>query len=160
MYRQKNGQLEVLIAHPGGPFFAKKDNGSWSIPKGLYEENEAPFEAAKREFEEEIGSPAPSREYIDLGEIKRSDGKTIKAWAVEGEIDESKVNSNTFEMEWPPRSGQKQEFPEIDKAHWFDLPGAAKKLQSVQVQFLKRLARHFKVSFEPQEGEPQQNSLF
>ena len=145
LYRTKNGQLEVLIAHPGGPFFAKKDNGIWSIPKGLYEDDEDLLKAAKREFEEEIGTKPPSGDYIDLGEIKRKDGKTIRAWAVEGDIEENQVKSNLFEMEWPPRSGQKQQFPEIDKALWFDINSASLKLQPAQVEFLKRLAEQLKV---------------
>lgn len=159
LYRQKNGRVEVLIAHPGGPFFAKKDNGFWSIPKGLYEDDEDPFVAAKREFEEEIGWPAPTGKYFELGEIKRKDGKTIKAWAVEGQVDETEVKSNTFEMEWPPKSGKVQEFPEIDRAKWFDLPTASPKLQLIQTEFLERLADHLKISFEPSH-EPNQPSLF
>lgn len=159
LYRQKKGRVEVLIAHPGGPFFAKKDNGFWSIPKGLYEDDEDPFAAAKREFEEEIGWPAPAGKYIELGEIKRKDGKTIKAWAVEGQVDETEVKSNTFEMEWPPKSGKIQEFPEIDQARWFDLPTASLKLQLVQTEFLERLAEHLNIGFEPS-NEPNQPSLF
>jgi len=163
LYRTKNSQFEVLIAHPGGPFFAKKDSGFWSIPKGLYDDNEEPFEAAKREFKEEIGSSAPDGEYIDLGEIKRKDGKAIKAWAVEGDIDESSVKSNTFEMEWPPRSGQKQEFPEIDRAVWFSLETATQKLQIAQVEFLKKLAEYLKINFSgdvPVDSAPEQYKLF
>jgi len=163
LYRQKDGKLEVLIAHPGGPFFVKKDNGIWSIPKGLYEDNEDPFDAAKREFEEEIGLPAPGGEYIDLGEIKRKDGKIIRAWAVEGNIDEGKVKSNSFEMEWPPRSGQKQEFPEIDRAEWFGLTTASQKLQIAQVEFLKRLAEYLKINFSAHTSDgsvPEQYKLF
>lgn len=147
LYRQKDGRLEVLIAHPGGPFFAKRDDGFWTIPKGLYEENEEPFVAAKREFEEEIGSPAPSGRYIELGEVKRKDGKIIQAWAAEGQVNEDEVKSNTFEMEWPPKSGKKQEFPEIDRAVWFSLESAAQKLQDAQIEFLKRLAGHLKINF-------------
>lgn len=159
IYRMKDGQLEVLIAHPGGPFFAKKDDGIWSIPKGLYEDSEDPINAAKREYEEEIGMPAPNGRYTKLGEIKRKDGKTIQAWSVEGDVNQDKVKSNNFEMEWPPRSGQKQEFPEIDRAAWFNLEIAALKLQPIQVEFLKRLAEHLKVDFKPR-NEPDQPSLF
>ncbi len=159
LYRQKKGRVEVLIAHPGGPFFAKKDNGFWSIPKGLYEDDEDPFAAAKREFEEEIGWPAPAGKYIELGEIKRKDGKTIKAWAVEGQVDETEVKSNTFEMEWPPKSGQMQEFPEVDKPSWYNLEEAAQKLLPAQIPLLQRLAEHLKISFEPS-NEPNQPSLF
>ncbi len=149
LYRQKDGNLEVLIAHPGGPFFAKKDDGVWSIPKGLYEEDEDPFDAAKREYEEEIGSPAPTTQYIDLGEIKRSDDKAIRAWAVEGDVDENRVKSNLFEMEWPPKSGRMQQFPEIDKALWFEINSASVKLQPAQVEFLKRLAENLSIGFTP-----------
>ena len=158
LYRFKDRELQVLIAHPGGPFFAKKDNGNWSIPKGLYEDDEDPFEAAKREYEEEIGAPVPSGPYLELGEIKRKDGKTICAWAAEGDVDESKVKSNTFEMEWPPRSGKKQEFPEIDKALWFNLDSASQKLQPAQVEFLKRLAGQLDVGFMPKISK--QGTLF
>ncbi|MDO8591740.1 MAG: NUDIX domain-containing protein [bacterium] len=158
LYRTKNIQLEVLIAHPGGPFFAKKDSGIWSIPKGLYDDDEDPFDAAKREFEEEIGSPPPDGQYVALGEIKRKDGKSIKAWGVEGDIDEGQVESNFFEMEWPPKSGNKQKFPEIDKALWFEINSASIKLQPAQVEFLKRLAKHFNVNFTPTISE--QGTLF
>lgn len=147
LYRTKSDRLEVLIAHPGGPFFTKKDSGFWSIPKGLYDDNEEAFKAAKREFEEEIGSPPPNGQYIELGEIKRKDGKNIKAWAVEGDIDEASVKSNNFEMQWPPKSGNIQEFPEIDRAEWLDLTAASQKLQLAQTEFLERLARYLKVDF-------------
>jgi predicted NUDIX family NTP pyrophosphohydrolase len=147
LYRQRDEELDVFIAHPGGPFFAKKDDGIWSIPKGLYDHDEDPFDAAKREFEEEIGWPAPGGKYINLGEIKRKDGKSIRAWAVEGDIDKASVKSNNFEMEWPPKSGKVQEFPEIDRAEWFDLTTASQKLQLAQVEFLERLARHLGVAF-------------
>ena len=164
VYRTKNGRLEVLIAHPGGPFFVKKDVGFWSIPKGLYDDSENPLAAAKREFSEEIGLPPPDGRYLELGEIKRKDGKLIKVWAVEGEIDESKVASNTFEIEWPPRSGKKQAFPEIDRALWADLKTAAQKLQFAQVEFLERLAKKHGVDFQAgaatEDDKPQQNSLF
>lgn len=153
LYRRKNGIVQVLIGHPGGPFFAKKDDGVWSVPKGLYD-NEYPLEAAKREYEEEVGSAAPDKGYIELGEIKRRDGKVIKAWAVKGDLDETKAASNTFEIEWPPRSGKKQEFSEIDKLSWFDLTTAAQKIQPAQVEFLKRLAETLKLNFVP----PQQSA--
>lgn len=158
LYRFNDSELEVLIAHPGGPFFAKKDEGIWSIPKGLYEEDEDPLKAAKREYEEEIGLPPPDGPYLQLGEINRKDGKTIKAWAAEGDVDESEVRSNTFEMQWPPKSGKKQEFPEVDKALWFDINSASLKLQPAQVEFLERLAKQLNVSFAPKIS--QQDSLF
>ncbi len=158
LYRTKGEQIEVLIAHPGGPFFSKKDNGIWSIPKGLYDDNEEPLVAAKREFEEEIGSPSPDGDYLPLDSIKRSDGKTIYAWAVEGDVDTSTVKSNLFEMEWPPKSGRTQEFPEIDRALWADLNTASQKLQPAQVEFLDRLAA--KLDVEPPPPPPEQAKLF
>ncbi|MBI2009469.1 NUDIX domain-containing protein [Candidatus Saccharibacteria bacterium] len=158
LYKFDEGELKVLIVHPGGPFFVKKDNGNWSIPKGLYEDNEDPFTAAKREYEEEIGMPPPSEPYLELGEIKRKDGKTIHAWAAEGDVNENKVQSNAFEMEWPPKSGKMQEFPEIDKALWFDINTASSKLQPAQVEFLKRLAKQLNVNFTPKIS--QQGTLF
>ena len=133
-------ELEVLLVHPGGPFFAKKDDGVWSVPKGEYEPDEDPLAAAVREFEEELGSPPPAGERIDLGEIKQRAGKIVTAWAVEGDIDASAVVSNTFEMEWPPRSGRTAEFPEIDRAEWFDLTTARTKILAAQQPFLDRLA--------------------
>jgi predicted NUDIX family NTP pyrophosphohydrolase len=161
VYRIKDRQPEVLLVHPGGPFWAKKDLGAWSIPKGEYYEDEEPLAAAKREFEEEIGQAAPEGEFVELGEFKRKDGKTIAAWAVEADMDVSKVQSNTFEMEWPPRSGQKQEFPEIDKAAWFPLNEAAPKMHSGQPLFLEQLANILHVPFGTEETpkEPSQQQL-
>ena len=135
----QSGSLMVLLAHPGGPFFSRKDQGVWSIPKGQYEADEQPFEAAKREFNEEIGHAAPEGTYIDLGEFKRSDGKLISAWAVSGDIDVSKLVSNNFELEWPPHSGQKQSFPEVDRAEWMSVSEASVRLVAAQVEFLHRL---------------------
>jgi predicted NUDIX family NTP pyrophosphohydrolase len=145
VYKDKGDQIEVLLAHPGGPFWAKKDSGAWSIPKGECEENEDLLDAAKREFKEEIGQEAPNEDYLDLGEFKRKDGKTITAWAVKGDLDVNQLKSNTFEMEWPPHSGKKQEFPEIDKAEWFSLDRASEKLHSGQAVFLERLAEKLKL---------------
>ncbi len=142
-----NGTLRVLIAHPGGPYWSRKDLGVWSIPKGQYEEHEEPFAAAQREFHEEIGQAAPTGEYIDLGNFLRSDGKLISAWAVKGDIDATKVKSNSVELEWPPHSGKKLTFPEIDRAEWFSLNEAAIKLSNGQPIFLTRLAE--KLNLEP-----------
>jgi predicted NUDIX family NTP pyrophosphohydrolase len=139
LYR-RNPDIEVLLVHPGGPFFAKKDDGVWSIPKGEYEPGEDALAAAVREFEEELGSRPPDGERIDLGEIKQRGGKIVTAWAVEGDIDTVAVVSNTFAMEWPPRSGRTAEFPEIDRAEWFDLPTARTKILAAQEPFLDRLA--------------------
>ncbi|MEX0881379.1 MAG: NUDIX domain-containing protein [Candidatus Saccharimonadales bacterium] len=154
VYRMKEGKLEVLIAHQGGPFWAKKD--VWTIPKGLYEQDEEPLVAARREFEEEIGQKSPNGRTIALGEITRKDGKTIKAWAIEGDIDVSKVKSNTFEIEWPPRSGKIQEFSEVDRAAWVDINSATAKMHTGQDVFIKRLAEKLGATFAP----PKQNSLF
>jgi predicted NUDIX family NTP pyrophosphohydrolase len=140
VYRRKGKDLEVLLGHPGGPYWAKKDDGAWSIPKGEYEEKEEPFSAAQREFEEEMGSPPPEGKAIDLGAVKRKDGKIIKAWAVEGDFDTDSINSNSFEMEWPPGSGRKQSFPEVDRAAWFGLGAALNKVHSGQDYFLRELA--------------------
>jgi predicted NUDIX family NTP pyrophosphohydrolase len=134
--------LEVLLVHPGGPFFAKKDDGVWSVPKGEYEPDEDALAAAVREFEEELGSKPPTGDRIDLGEIKQRAGKIVTAWAVEGDVDVAAVVSNTFEMEWPPRSGRTAEFPEIDRAEWFDLATARTKILAAQEPFLDRLAEH------------------
>jgi predicted NUDIX family NTP pyrophosphohydrolase len=135
----ENGVLEVLIAHPGGPFWAKKDEAAWSIPKGEYLEGEDAYEAAHREFREELGMDAPSRSSIDLGEIKQSSGKRIRVWAIEGDLDASKIESNTFEMEWPPKSAQSAHFPEVDRATWEPIAVARRKLHKGQVEFLNRL---------------------
>lgn len=147
VYRFKSDSLEVLLAHMGGPFHATKDKGHWSIPKGIYEENEEPLTAAKREFEEEIGQPVPDGDYIDLGTIEQKNNKSVKAWAAEADLDVSEVKSNKFKMEWPPKSGKIQEFPEIDKAEWFNLQTASEKLIPAQVELLKRLADKLKVPF-------------
>lgn len=140
VFRRKFNEPEVLFAHPGGPFWAKKDLGAWSIPKGEYEDDEDPLAAAKREFQEEIGLPVPAGELFDLGEIVRKDKKVIKVWAVEGDLDVSHIESNLFEMEWPPHSGQYQQFPEIDRAQWFLLSEASPKLHAGQEIFIARLA--------------------
>lgn len=131
---------EVLLVHPGGPFWAKRDDGAWSIPKGEYEDGEEPLAAARREFEEEIGSALDAvGELIALGDVRQKNRKVVSAWAAEGDVDASTVRSNTFEMEWPPRSGRRQEFPEIDRAEWFGLARAREKLIEAQVAFLERL---------------------
>ena len=124
----------------GGPFWAKKDAGAWSIPKGEYGPDEDPLAAARREFAEELGSPAPEGvPYLPLGEVRQKNGKVVTAWAVAGDLDVTTVVSNTFELEWPPRSGRIQEFPEVDRAAWFDLDTARTKLVAAQAGFLDRL---------------------
>jgi predicted NUDIX family NTP pyrophosphohydrolase len=141
MYRWSNSILEVFLVHPGGPFWAKKDEGSWSIPKGLVNEDEDKLEAAKREFAEET-SILPSGPWIDLGEIRLKSGKNVHGWAFEGSFDSAQVKSNTFTLEWPPKSGQMKQFPEIDKGEFFSLTVAQLKINQNQAEFLKRLEQH------------------
>jgi predicted NUDIX family NTP pyrophosphohydrolase len=140
VYRRTDGELEVLLVHPGGPFWAKKDDGAWSVPKGEYGPDEDPLKVALREFEEEIGAEPPDHATaVSIGELRQPSGKVVTAWAVEGDLDVSEVRSNTFEMEWPPRSGRTQEFPEVDRAGWFGLEEARRKLLRGQIGFLDRL---------------------
>jgi predicted NUDIX family NTP pyrophosphohydrolase len=138
MYRRTGKALEVLLVHPGGPFWRNKDDGAWSIPKGEMDEDEDPAEAALREFMEEIGS-APDGPLRSLGEIRQRGGKRVHAFAVEGDIDPGAIASNTFEIEWPPKSGRLQTFPEVDRAGWFDLPAARVKIIESQRLLLDRL---------------------
>jgi len=141
LYRQPGGSLEVLLVHPGGPAWARRDLGAWSVPKGEYVEGEEePLTAARREFAEELGSPPPEDEPLDLGEVRQKSGKRVRAWAVPGDLDTAQVRSNTFAMEWPPRSGQMREFPEIDRAEWFPVAEARERINPAQVAFLDRLA--------------------
>ncbi len=145
LYRisQPAGAVEVLLVHPGGPFWARKDLGAWSIPKGEYQDGDDPLQAALREFEEEIGQrpPAPAGQLLALGTVRQRAGKLLTAWAAAGDLDLDaiSVQSNTFTIEWPPRSGQVQEFPEVDRAAWFDLRTARTKLLSAQAELLDRL---------------------
>jgi predicted NUDIX family NTP pyrophosphohydrolase len=143
LYRVGDRGLEVLLVHPGGPFFARKDDGAWGIPKGVYEDDEAPLAAARREFAEELGSPSPDGPALDLGEIRQKNGKRVTAWALEGDLDADVITSNTFTIEWPPRSGRHQEFPEIDRAGWFTLDAARVKILAAQAPLLDRLAEQF-----------------
>jgi predicted NUDIX family NTP pyrophosphohydrolase len=138
LYRRGAG-LEVLLGHMGGPYFARKDDGAWSIPKGEYDETEPAFDAARREFAEEIGMPAPVGNYVDLGSVKQRNGKIVTAWAVEGDFDPEQLVCNTFELEWPPRSGRMGIFPEIDRVAWFDVPTARTKALSSQGELFDRL---------------------
>ena len=135
------GRIEVLLGHMGGPFWARKDAGAWTIPKGEYEPDEDPLSAARREFEEETGVSLPASDFLDLGEVHQSGGKMVRAWAVEGDLDPSTLKSNTFEMEWPPKSGQMVTVPELDRFEWFDLDAASLKIIVAQREFLDRLAR-------------------
>jgi predicted NUDIX family NTP pyrophosphohydrolase len=140
LYRRSGAGLEVLLGHLGGPFFARRDDGAWSIPKGEYAPEEAPLAAARREFAEEFGSVAPAtEEALELGTVTQRNGKLVTAWAVESDFDAAAIVSNTFEIEWPPRSGRRQEFPEIDRAAWFDLPTARQKMTAGQDALLDRL---------------------
>ncbi len=140
LHRRRGNALEVLLVHPGGPFWARRDQGAWSIPKGEFDGEEDPLVAARREFEEELGSPLPPGDALDLGEIRQKSGKRVRAWAIAGDLDASRIRSNTCEIEWPPRSGQRLEIPEIDRAEWFGLDQARKKINPAQVELLDRLA--------------------
>jgi predicted NUDIX family NTP pyrophosphohydrolase len=139
LYRIREGEAEVLIVHPGGPFWARKDAGAWSIPKGEHSDDEDAQACALREFEEETGTRLPADALTDLGTARLKSGKLIAAWAVEGDLDAGAITSNTFELEWPPRSGRTQAFPEVDRAGWFDLDTAREKLNPAQGAFLDRL---------------------
>lgn len=138
--------LNIMIVHPGGPFWLKKDAGAWSVPKGEYMDTDDPFECATREFEEELGQPAPQGEYMDLGEIRQPSGKRVHCWAVCAEIDVSNIVSNEFEMEWPRGSGKLKSFPEVDRADWFSDPMARRKLVKGQVGFIDRLVKELERS--------------
>jgi predicted NUDIX family NTP pyrophosphohydrolase len=138
LYRKHHGTLQVLLVHPGGPFWARKDRGAWTIPKGEIRPGEAPLDAARREFTEETGFPAAG-EPLPLGSIKQRGGKIVHAWALAGECDPAALVSNTFEMEWPPRSGLTRTFPEIDRVGWFSLPEAQQQILESQRGFLERL---------------------
>ena len=137
-YRQVTRGLEVLLVHPGGPYWRKKDDGAWSIPKGLHEDGEEPLAAARREFEEETGC-IPDGEFIALGSFKQPGGKTIMAWAVESDFDLGKFKSNQFSMEWPPKSGRTQQFPEVDRIAWFEHAEAQQKILKGQAPILATL---------------------
>lgn len=138
VYRRASGTLEVLLVHPGGPFWAKKDAGAWSIPKGEIDEGEDPLQAAKRELEEETGLK-PEGEFFALGPIRQRGGKIVLAWAVEGDCDAAAIRSNVFSMEWPPRSGRFADFPEVDRASWFSIPEARAKLLPAQIPIVEEL---------------------
>jgi predicted NUDIX family NTP pyrophosphohydrolase len=140
LWRRRRTGIEVLLGHPGGPFFARKDAGVWSVLKGEPDVGEADLELlARREFEEETGHVPPDGPTIDLGEIRQSGGKVVRCWAIEGDLDPGDAVSNTFEMEWPPRSGRMQEFPEIDRVAWFEPVAARTKINAAQAAFLDRL---------------------
>ena len=139
LYRRRDGKPEILLVHPGGPFWARKDEGAWSIPKGEIGAGETPIEVARREFTEELGAKAPEGELVSLGMVRQAGGKLVRAWAAPGDLDVAGLQSMTFELEWPPRSGKKQAFPAVDRAEWFDLDAARRKILAGQVPFIDRL---------------------
>ncbi len=140
MFRFRNGRLEVLLVHPGGPFWTRKDEGAWSIPKGVFEENESPLDAAKREFKEETGFEVDG-DFIELGTLRQPSKKIVHVWALERDLDLTRVVSNKFSLEWPRRSGILREYPEVDRAEWLNIDVARKKIQKGQAGFLDRLIR-------------------
>jgi predicted NUDIX family NTP pyrophosphohydrolase len=156
LYRRRQGALEVLLVHPGGPAWANRDAGAWSIPKGEYGDGEDPRAVALREFEEETGQPPPDGELVALGEVRQRGGKLVTAWATAGDLDPEQVTSNTFKMRWPPRSGEWRTFPEVDRAGWFDPATAREKLLSAQAELVDRLLA---VLGEPEAGPEGQSPL-
>ncbi|MBL1082889.1 NUDIX domain-containing protein [Streptomyces actinomycinicus] len=142
LFRHTDEGLEVLLGHMGGPFFMKKDAGAWTVPKGEYEPGEPAWEAARREFREELGLAPPDGEAVPLGEVVQSNGKIVTAWAVEADLDPETIEPGTFTMEWPPRSGRTQEFPELDRVAWLGLDRARAVIVTAQAAFLDRLAEH------------------
>jgi predicted NUDIX family NTP pyrophosphohydrolase len=142
LHRPGDGGTEVLLGHMGGPFYARRDAGAWTIPKGEYDPAEPAWEAARREFEEELGLPPPDGEAVPLGEVRQSGGKVVTAWAVEADLDPATIAPGTFRMEWPPRSGRIEEFPELDRVAWFTVDRAREVIVKAQAAFLDRLAEH------------------
>jgi predicted NUDIX family NTP pyrophosphohydrolase len=141
LFRERDGVLEVLLGHMGGPFWARKDAGAWSIPKGELAPGEDPLAGARREFAEELGRPPPDGPAIELGEIRQKAGKRVIAFALEADFDPADIVPGTFELEWPPRSGRRRAFPEVDRVVWFDLPTATAKIVRGQLALLERLAQ-------------------
>lgn len=142
LFRRTDAGLEVLLGHMGGPFFAKRDAGAWTVPKGEYEPDEPAWDAARREFQEELGLPPPDGEALPLGEVRQTGGKIVTVWAIEADLDPATVVPGTFRMEWPPRSGRTQEFPELDRVHWLPVDRAREVVVKAQAAFLDRLAEH------------------
>ena len=142
LFRRTDDGLEVLLGHMGGPFFAKREAGAWTVPKGEYEPDEPVWDAARREFQEELGLPPPDGEAVALGEVRQTNGKIVTAWAIEADLDPATVVPGTFRMEWPPKSGRLQEFPELDRVAWFGLDRARSAIVKAQTAFLDRLAEH------------------
>jgi predicted NUDIX family NTP pyrophosphohydrolase len=139
LYRGTDETTEVLLGHMGGPFWARKDEHAWSVPKGEHQDDETPEAAARREFREELGLPVPEGELVELGEVKQSGGKVITAWALRADLDPADVVPGTFELEWPPKSGQLKEFPEVDRVEWFTVEVARTKIVKAQAALLDRL---------------------
>jgi predicted NUDIX family NTP pyrophosphohydrolase len=139
LHRGEQARLEVLLVHPGGPIWAKRDLGAWSIPKGEHGPEEDPLAAARREFAQELGLEPPGGETVDLGEVRQKSGKWVRAWALAGDLDASTISSNSFAMQWPPRSGTLREFPEVDRAEWFSVKQARAKINPAQAELLDRL---------------------
>ncbi|MFF1718421.1 NUDIX domain-containing protein [Streptomyces sviceus] len=142
LYRHTEDGLEVLLGHMGGPFFARRDAGAWTVPKGEYEPGEPAWDAARREFQEELGLPPPDGEAVPLGEVRQTNGKVVTVWAIEADLDPATVVPGVFSMEWPPKSGRTQEFPELDRVEWFGLDRARTVIVKAQAAFLDRLAEH------------------
>ncbi|MFB7927653.1 NUDIX domain-containing protein [Streptomyces sp. NPDC056039] len=142
LFRPTGTGPEVLLGHMGGPFFARRDAGAWTVPKGEYEPDEPAWAAARREFEEELGLPPPDGEAIALGEVRQTGGKIVTVWAIEADLDPATITPGTFRMEWPPKSGRLQEFPELDRVAWFGLDRAREVIVKAQTAFLDRLAEH------------------
>ncbi|MFE1249810.1 NUDIX domain-containing protein [Streptomyces sp. NPDC058735] len=142
LHRPAGDGREVLLGHMGGPFFARRDAGAWTVPKGEYESGESAWAAARREFEEELGLPPPDGEAVALGEVKQSGGKLVTVWAIEADLDPATIAPGTFRMEWPPRSGRFAEFPELDRVAWFGLERARELIVKAQAAFLDRLTEH------------------
>ncbi|KUJ54176.1 RNA pyrophosphohydrolase [Streptomyces sp. MBT84] len=142
LFRRTEHGPEVLLGHMGGPFFARRDAGAWTLPKGEYEPGEPSWDAARREFQEELGLPPPDGQALPLGEVRQAGGKTVTAWALEADLDPATVVPGTFTMEWPPRSGQLKEFPELDRVEWFGLDRARDLIVKAQAAFLDRLVEH------------------
>ncbi|MGP8247510.1 MAG: NUDIX domain-containing protein [Bryobacteraceae bacterium] len=159
LFKRGAGGFEVLLVHPGGPFWAKKDLGAWSLPKGEYDPREHPLSAALHEFEEETGFRLEPGNLLPLGELKQPSGKIVTAWALEKDIDAALVKSNMFEIEWPPKSGKLQAFPEVDRAGWFSLAHAREKLLKGQVGFLNRLVEILKLPAGAPQGATSSRSI-
>jgi predicted NUDIX family NTP pyrophosphohydrolase len=158
LFRARGEALEVLLVHMGGPFWARRDAGAWSLPKGEHEPGEDPLAAARREFAEELGREPPPGEAIELGTVKQAGGKIVRAWALQGDLEPSSISSNSFEMEWPRGSGRRRSFPEIDRAEWFELEAAAEKLLRGQLPFLERLCERLAGAGAAGPGQPSSSS--